>query len=140
MRSFSKSLIAALAVIVITSSCFADPNPEPDPLLLYHAKGGRPYATGVGLRGGFLYGITLKHFFSETGAIEGLLGTGFIGLSVSALTSALTRTVFISIQLPYRNIPEVLLLLVLTRSLDLNTGPGKFHYLSASTSNHFLMW
>ncbi|MEO8147911.1 MAG: hypothetical protein ABI723_09760 [Bacteroidia bacterium] len=43
------------------------------------------YKTGIGLRGGWTSGLSIKHFISGTGAIEGILGTRWHGLSVTGL-------------------------------------------------------
>ena len=43
------------------------------------------YTTGIGLRGGFSQGITVKHFISDVSAFEGLLSTKYRGFDVTAL-------------------------------------------------------
>jgi hypothetical protein len=43
------------------------------------------YETGVGLRGGFSNGLTLKHFISEKAAFEGLISTRWQGLDITGL-------------------------------------------------------
>jgi hypothetical protein len=43
------------------------------------------YKTGVGLRGGLGYGITLKHFLGEKAAVEGLLSTRWGGFEITGL-------------------------------------------------------
>lgn len=43
------------------------------------------YKTGIGLRGGFSQGITLKHFVSEKAAFEGLLSTRWQGFDITGL-------------------------------------------------------
>ncbi len=47
-----------------------------------HAQQGQ---TGVGIRLGTDPGITVKHFVTERGAIEGILHTGYRGLQVTGL-------------------------------------------------------
>lgn len=49
---------------------------------LMHAQQGQ---TGVGIRLGSDPGITVKHFVTETGAIEGILHTGYRGLLFTGL-------------------------------------------------------
>jgi hypothetical protein len=39
--------------------------------------GGEGYKTGLGVRGGYEGGITVKHFIKETAAIEGIFTTGY---------------------------------------------------------------
>lgn len=43
------------------------------------------YQTSGGLRLGVPYGLTVKHFLSETGAIEGILAGHWSGSSITAL-------------------------------------------------------
>lgn len=43
------------------------------------------YQTGVGLRGGFSNGITVKHFISEGTAVEGILSTRWRGFLITGL-------------------------------------------------------
>jgi len=43
------------------------------------------YKTGVGLRGGLGYGVTLKHFLGEKAAVEGILATRWGGFEVTGL-------------------------------------------------------
>ena len=43
------------------------------------------YKTGIGLRGGFTSGLTIKHFVTKTAAIEGIIGTRYSGLSLTGL-------------------------------------------------------
>lgn len=45
----------------------------------------RPYKTAIGVRVGGTSGVTLKHFNSNSMAVEGILGTFGNGFSVSAL-------------------------------------------------------
>lgn len=43
------------------------------------------YKTGVGIRGGLSYGLTLKHFLNEKAAVEGLLQTRWSGFDITGL-------------------------------------------------------
>jgi hypothetical protein len=43
------------------------------------------YKTGVGLRAGLSYGLTLKHFVSEKAAFEGLLQSRWSGFDITGL-------------------------------------------------------
>ena len=43
------------------------------------------YNTGIGLRGGFFSGVTVKHFLDQKNALEGLLSTRWGGFNVTAL-------------------------------------------------------
>ncbi len=43
------------------------------------------YKTGVGLRGGFSQGLTLKHFVGEKSALDGLLTTRWGGFEITGL-------------------------------------------------------
>lgn len=43
------------------------------------------YNTGVGLRGGFSNGITVKHFFSGNKAFEGIISNRWRGLNLTGL-------------------------------------------------------
>lgn len=43
------------------------------------------YKTGIGIRGGSQSGITVKHFFSEKSAIEGLVATRYGGFYLTGL-------------------------------------------------------
>jgi len=43
------------------------------------------YNTGIGLRGGFANGITIKHFVSEKAAFEGIIASRWRGLELTAL-------------------------------------------------------
>lgn len=51
-----------------------------------------PYTMGLGLRGGFLYGISIKSFIAPRGAIEGILGTRWQGYSLTGLFEYQKRT------------------------------------------------
>lgn len=43
------------------------------------------YYTGIGFRGGLVNGLTVKHFLSWQGAIEGLLSTRYKGIEITGL-------------------------------------------------------
>lgn len=43
------------------------------------------YKTGVGLRGGYPFGITVNHFVSKSSAVEGVMSFGWGGFGVTAL-------------------------------------------------------
>lgn len=43
------------------------------------------YNTGIGLRGGFDNGITIKHFISEKAAFEGIISSRWRGLEITGL-------------------------------------------------------
>ncbi len=43
------------------------------------------YNTGIGLRGGYFNGLTLKHFVSSNTAIEGIISSRWRGLQVTGL-------------------------------------------------------
>lgn len=43
------------------------------------------YSTGVGLRGGWGTGLTIKHFLNESKAVEGILDSRWHGFSVTGL-------------------------------------------------------
>jgi hypothetical protein len=49
------------------------------------AASSQSYKTGVGLRGGWTPGITVKHFISGTSALEGLLSTRYNGFLLTGL-------------------------------------------------------
>jgi hypothetical protein len=46
---------------------------------------GQDYNTGIGLRGGFDYGLSVKHFISEKSALEFLLASRWRGFEVTGL-------------------------------------------------------
>ena len=56
-------------------------------LLLTIATIGRAqdYKTGIGLRAGLSYGLTIKHFLNEKAAVEGLIQTRWSGFDVTGL-------------------------------------------------------
>jgi hypothetical protein len=43
------------------------------------------YNTGIGLRGGFANGITIKHFVSDKAAFEGIIASRWRGVELTAL-------------------------------------------------------
>ncbi len=43
------------------------------------------YGTGIGLRGGFSSGLTVKHFISQKNALEGILSTRWRGFDITGL-------------------------------------------------------
>ena len=48
-------------------------------------EGGSAYTTGIGFRGGWTSGITVKHFIGSTAAVEGILGSRYRGFSLTGL-------------------------------------------------------
>jgi hypothetical protein len=49
------------------------------------ASNAQDYNTGIGLRGGFANGLTIKHFTSEKSAIEGILASRWRGFELTGL-------------------------------------------------------
>lgn len=49
------------------------------------------YKTGIGLRGGWGTGLTVKHFLSKTKAVEGILDSRWHGFGVTGLYEIHTR-------------------------------------------------
>ncbi len=45
----------------------------------------KPYNLGIGLRGGFLYGLSIKGFLNSHSVVEGIIGTRWQGYSITAL-------------------------------------------------------
>ena len=43
------------------------------------------YNTGIGFRGGLFNGVTVKHFISKKGAIEGLLASRYKGFEITGI-------------------------------------------------------
>jgi hypothetical protein len=43
------------------------------------------YKTSLGLRAGYPYGLTVKHFLNKTNAIEGILASSYGGLTITGL-------------------------------------------------------
>jgi len=54
-------------------------------LLLGIAANGQDYKTSLGLRLGYPYGVTLKHFLNKTNALEGILASSWGGFVATAL-------------------------------------------------------
>ena len=63
-----KALLAAVVLLLISASV-----------------GAQDYKTSLGLRVGYPYGATVKHFLSKTDAIEGIIGSSYGGLTVTGL-------------------------------------------------------
>lgn len=57
-------------------------------------RGTGPYTAAIGLRGGFLYGISYKQFLNARGAIEAILGTRWQGYSLTGLFEYQKETKF----------------------------------------------
>ncbi|MBI2721756.1 MAG: hypothetical protein HYX39_06245 [Bacteroidetes bacterium] len=55
---------------------------------------GYSYKTGIGLRGGFTSGLSVKHFIGSKSAIEGIIGSRWRGLSLAALYELHTAPIF----------------------------------------------
>ncbi len=54
-------------------------------LFAFLSTNAQDYKTGIGLRGGFAQGVTIKHFVSETSAIEGIIASRWSGLEITGL-------------------------------------------------------
>jgi hypothetical protein len=54
-------------------------------LFLTAKSNAQDYNTGIGLRGGFASGLTIKHFIKPTKAIEGIFDSRWHGFSVTGL-------------------------------------------------------
>ena len=54
-------------------------------LLLMIQCNAQNYNTGIGLRGGFSNGLTIKHFLSPSDAIEGIFSTRWHGINITGL-------------------------------------------------------
>jgi len=54
-------------------------------LCIMSAVNAQDYKTGVGLRGGFFNGLTVKHFVKSNSAFEGLLFSRWKGLEITGL-------------------------------------------------------
>lgn len=54
-------------------------------LFLFSFGQAQDYNTGIGLRGGFYNGLTLKHFISSNRALEGLISSRWRGLELTGL-------------------------------------------------------
>ncbi|MBG0859795.1 MAG: hypothetical protein IQL11_09845, partial [Bacteroidales bacterium] len=46
---------------------------------------GQDYRTSLGLRAGYPYGLTVKHFLNKTNAIEGVLASSWGGFVITGL-------------------------------------------------------
>lgn len=55
---------------------------------------GYSYKTGIGLRGGFTSGLSIKHFIGSKSAIEGIIGSRWRGFSIAALYELHTAPIF----------------------------------------------
>ena len=53
--------------------------------LLSFSSRAQDYSTGIGLRGGFASGLTIKHFVGSQSAIEGIISTRWHGLYIVGL-------------------------------------------------------
>jgi hypothetical protein len=53
--------------------------------LLTVAVNAQDYRTSLGIRAGIPYGLTVKHFLSETNAVEGILASRWGGFSITGL-------------------------------------------------------
>jgi hypothetical protein len=52
---------------------------------LFLLSNAQDYSTGIGLRGGFANGITIKHFVSQKAAFEGIIASRWRGLELTGL-------------------------------------------------------
>ena len=52
---------------------------------LFATVGAQDYKTGLGIRAGVPFGVTVKHFLNEDNAIEGILASRWRGLVVTGL-------------------------------------------------------
>jgi hypothetical protein len=73
MKRKLQNCTLAILFIVLFSSSYAQ----------HRAVG--PYNTGLGLRGGFLYGISIKHFLDARSGLEAIIGTRWQGYSITGL-------------------------------------------------------
>lgn len=51
----------------------------------YFISSAQDYNTGIGLRGGFAQGITIKHFVSSKSAFEGIIASRWRGVQLTGL-------------------------------------------------------
>jgi len=65
MRKITLTLVLAISIVVVASA--------------------QDYKTGIGLRGGFSQGLTIKHFLGEKAAVEGLFTTRWRGFEITGL-------------------------------------------------------
>ncbi|HYW97041.1 MAG TPA: hypothetical protein VE870_15715 [Bacteroidales bacterium] len=68
--SLIRSGVTTILIIFFTTAC---------------ASAQRDYETGIGLRAGVSYGLTVKHFMSERSAWEGILTTRWEGFLLTGL-------------------------------------------------------
>lgn len=54
-------------------------------LVVTTVSNAQDYKTGLGLRGGYPSGVTVKHFFAQKSAVEGILSFGWGGIGVTGL-------------------------------------------------------
>jgi hypothetical protein len=54
-------------------------------LFISLSANGQDYKTSLGLRIGYPYGATVKHFLNKTNALEGILASSYQGLTVTGL-------------------------------------------------------
>ncbi|MFO8235469.1 MAG: hypothetical protein R6U04_08710 [Bacteroidales bacterium] len=54
-------------------------------VFLFSFSYAQDYNTGIGLRGGFANGVTIKHFISSNAALEGIISTRWEGFQVTGL-------------------------------------------------------
>lgn len=53
-------------------------------IAIYTVKA-QDYSTGIGLRGGFFSGVSIKHFIGANKAVEGILDTRWKGFNITGL-------------------------------------------------------
>lgn len=63
----------AIILFLIAASSMADVNAQ------------QKYKTGIGLRGGYPSGVTIKQFLSNTNALEGIVSFGWGGIGITGL-------------------------------------------------------
>ena len=51
----------------------------------YSVANAQDYKTGLGLRGGYPSWVTVKHFFAQKSAVEGVLSFGWGGIGITGL-------------------------------------------------------
>ncbi|MFO7789928.1 MAG: hypothetical protein R6V32_05095 [Bacteroidales bacterium] len=54
-------------------------------LFAFSISNAQDYKTGIGLRGGFASGVTIKHFVTQKSALEAIVSTRWQGLQVTGL-------------------------------------------------------
>jgi len=54
-------------------------------IVFFLTAGAQDYKTGIGIRGGFSNGLTVKHFISSESALEGLLTARWNGFLITGL-------------------------------------------------------